>query len=133
MNRREFIFKSSGLVVTTWVAPGFAQTLDSALARKDKLDRIAMGTLLFRYRFKQTKPKEMAVIKNELTLLDIPEHHRDRFGIRKLEFWNEHFESIEPSYLGKLKDKIKAAGCQLVNVQLDKISYDLAATDEQVR
>jgi len=133
MNRREFIFKSSGLVVTAWVAPGFAQTLDSAPAGKGKLDRIAMVTLLFRYRFKQTKPKEMPELKNELTLLDVPEHHRDRFGIRKLEFWNEHFESLEPSYLAKLRDKIKAADCQLVDVQVDRISYDLASKDETAR
>lgn len=97
------------------------------------MDRIALGTLLFRYRFKQTKPKEMPVIKDELTLLDVPQHHRDRFGIHKLEFWNEHFESLEPAYLTALREKIAAASCQLVNIQLDRISYDLASTDETVR
>jgi len=134
MNRREFIFKSSGLVLTAYASPLLAQvaTNNSASGTSDKMDRIAMGTLLFRYQFKQTKPRELATIKNELTLLDVPEHHR-RFGVKKIEFWNEHFESLEPDYLTRLKQKIKAAGSQLVNVQIDRITYDLASTNEETR
>ena len=134
MNRREFILKSSGLVLTAYASPMLAQvaTNNSTSGTSDKMDRIAMGTLLFRYQFKQTKPRELATIKNELTLLDVPEHHR-KFGIKKIEFWNEHFESLEPDYLARLKQKIKAAGSQLVNVQIDRITYDLASTNEETR
>ena len=130
MNRRSFVFKTSGMALTVCTAPSLLHAAESG---GNKLDRIALGTLLFRYRFQQTKPKGVEVIKDELTLLDVPEHHRDRFGIRKIEFWNEHFESIEPDYLEKLKGKIKAAGSDLVNVQIDRISYDLASTDEEAR
>ena len=130
MNRRSFVFKTSGMALTVCTAPSLLYAAESG---GNKLDRIALGTLLFRYRFQQTKPKGVEVIKDELTLLDVPEHHRDRFGIRKIEFWNEHFESIEPDYLEKLKGKIKAAGSELVNVQIDRISYDLASTDEEAR
>lgn len=132
MNRRSFVLKSSGLALTAWLSPALPRAVFAA-EPGNKLDRIAMGTLLFRYYFKQTKPKQLAVLEKELTLLDVPQHHRDRFGIRKLEFWNEHFESIEPDYLAKLKAKIQAAGCQLLNVQIDRISYDLASTDEAAR
>ena len=134
MNRREFIFKSSGLVLTAYASPMLAQvaTNNFASGTGGKMDRIAMGTLLFRYQFKQTRPRELATIKNELTLLDVPEHHR-KFGVKKIEFWNEHFESLEPDYLARLKEKIKAAGSQLVNVQIDRITYDLASTNEEAR
>src|ERR1700730_405063 len=88
MNRRSFIIRFAGIALTAWVGPALAQTF------KTKMDRIAMGTLIFRYRFKQTKPKEMASIPNELTLMDVPQHHRDRFGIRDIEFWSNHFESF---------------------------------------
>ncbi|MDB6054021.1 MAG: Xylose isomerase-like barrel [Verrucomicrobiales bacterium] len=132
MNRRTFVFRTSGLVLTAWVAPTLAQ-----VPSQKKMDRIAMGTLLFRYRFKQTKPKELATIKNELTLQDIPEHHRDRFGVSKLEFWSEHFESLDESYLAKIRAKIKTAKCQLLDVQLDSSPvtkpYDLASTNEEER
>lgn len=134
MNRRNFIFQSSGLVLTVWAAPSFAKIS----LPKDKMDRLAMGTLLWRYQFKQTKPKEIPVVKNELTLLDIPQHHRDKFGIKKLEFWSEHFESLDTAYLGEVKSKIKSAGCELLNVQFDgapfdKKDYDLASLDEDLR
>lgn len=134
MNRRDFIFQSSGLVLTVWTAPSFAKIS----LPKDKMDRLAMGTLLWRYQFKQTKPKEIPVVQNELTLLDIPQHHRDKFGIKKLEFWSEHFESLDPAYLSEVKSKIKSAGCELLNVQFDgapfdKKDYDLASLDEDLR
>jgi hypothetical protein len=131
MNRRTFLLRTSTIALAAWALPAGAQPTD--VPARDKMDRIAMGTLMFRYQFKQTKPKELAMIKNELTLLDVPQHHRDRFGIRKLEFWNEHFESLEPSYLGELKKKIAAAGCELLDVQIDRISYDLASTNETER
>lgn len=128
MNRRTFIVRSSGLLLTAWVGPAIAQPAPT----KDKLDRIAMGTLLFRYRFKQTRPREMASIKDELTLFDIPQHHRDRFGIRNIEFWSNHLESIEMPYLGKVKEKIQAAKSRLLNVQFD-FPYDLASANEAER
>jgi len=134
MNRRKFIFRSSALALGAMAAPALARSFPA----KDKMDRIAMGTLLFRNRFKQTKPKNVVEIKNELTLMDIPEHHRDLYGIKKIEFWSEHFESFEPDYLGKLKARIKAAGSELLDIQFDntpfdKDSYDLSSIDEEKR
>jgi sugar phosphate isomerase/epimerase len=134
MNRRNFIFQSSGLVLSVWAAPAMAKM---AIA-KNKTDRMAMGTLLWRDQFKQTKPKETAVIQNELTLADIPQHHRDKFGIKKIEFWSEHFESLDKDYLSGIKARIQAAGSELLNVQFDsapfdKKNYDLASADESLR
>ncbi|WP_084523881.1 sugar phosphate isomerase/epimerase family protein [Adhaeribacter aquaticus] len=128
MKRREFIFKSSGLVLSAWVAP----SLSMAFQNKNKMDRIAMGTVLFRYRFKQTKPAELTTIKNELTLLDVPSFYRDRFGINKVEFWSTHFESLEQPYLDKLKGKLTGSRSKLINVQVDT-AYNLASTNEDER
>ena len=129
MKRREFVVKAGGLALSVGMMP----ILGSIASSKDKMDRLALGTLLFRYRFQRTKPKEWDTIKDELTLLDVPQHHRDKFGIRKIEFWNEHFESLEPDYLARVRDKIKAAKSELLNVQIDRISYNLASTDESER
>lgn len=126
MNRRVFIYQTSGLVLSAWLLPSFKPFY------ADKMDRIGMGTVLFRYRFKQTKPAELAQISNELTLLDVPAYYRKRFKIKHLEFWSNHFESLEPSYLDRLKSKIKVSGCNLLNVQVDS-SYNLAAADEAER
>ncbi|HEY4325047.1 MAG TPA: TIM barrel protein [Mucilaginibacter sp.] len=134
MDRRSFVFHTSGLVATAFLSKSVAK----AILSRDKMDRLAMGTLLFRYQFKETPPPNGIEIKNPLTLMDIPQHHRDRFGIRKLEFWSEHFESLDKDYLILLKDKIRSAKCELLNVQFDgapfdKKNYDLASTDEELR
>jgi sugar phosphate isomerase/epimerase len=125
MNRRKFIVQSSKLALTVAVAP-YLPTFDN------KMDRIAMGTVLFRYRFKQTKPKEIETLRNELLLTDVPAYYRDRFGIRQLEFWSNHFESQDRGYLETLRKKIAAAKCKLVNVQIDS-AYNLAAENEEER
>ena len=91
-----------------------------------------MGTVLFRYRFKQTKPRELTEIKNELTLLQVPEYYRDRFGVRQLEFWSNHFESTEKTYLESLRKKIRDSRSVLANVQVDS-AYNLASVNEQDR
>ncbi|WP_460957352.1 sugar phosphate isomerase/epimerase family protein [Spirosoma litoris] len=126
MERRTFLINTSGLLITVWASSAFRPVL------ADKMERIAMGTVLFRYRFKQTKPKEIATIANELTLLDVPGYYKKRFGIQQLEFWSNHFESLEKSYLDQLKASMKASSSRLVNVQVDS-SYDLASNDETER
>ncbi len=126
MNRRKFIFQTSGLILSVSVLPSFRPAFIAPM------DRIGMGTVLFRYRFRQTKPKELLSIKNELTLLEVPEYYRDRFAVKNLEFWSNHFESLEQPYLQALKGKIKSAGSRLANVQIDS-SYNLASTNEEER
>lgn len=128
MNRRKFIEGSAGLALSVVVLPAFAQRL-LPLA---KADRLAMGTVLFRYRFQQTKPKELTTIPNELTLLQVPAYYKERFDIRQLEFWSSHFEAPSKAYHQELKDKIKASRSKLVNVQIDD-NYDLAAVNEEER
>ncbi len=96
------------------------------------MDRIGLGTVTLRYRFKQTKPKELETIKDELTLLDVPAYYKERFKINKLEFWSNHFESLDNAYILQLKEKIRKSKSKLVNVQIDS-SYNLASTDEAER
>ncbi len=115
MERRDFIIKSTGLAVTAWMAPKLGYAFPE---RPGKMDRIGMSTVTFRNRFKQTKPKDINVIENELSLLDIPEYYNSRFNVTKLEFWAPHFESIDRDYLDALKDKVKAAGSKLINIQV---------------
>jgi len=127
MNRRTFIFKTSGLVVTALLLPSM-----SFAAPSTRMDRIGMGTVLFRNRFKQTKPKDLTSPTPELTLLDVPQFYRDRFAINQVEFWSYHFESLEPLYLERLKEKLTLAGSTLVNIQVDT-NYNLANADEAKR
>jgi len=95
-------------------------------------DRVGMGTVIFRNRFAQTRPTSVAGHENPLTLREVPALYRGRFGIRNLEFWSKHFESREKAYLTELGSRVRAAGAELVNVQVDE-SYDLASANEEER
>jgi sugar phosphate isomerase/epimerase len=126
MQRRNLLLGGGGLMIS--VLAGLRHV--RAARRPD--DRVGMGTVIFRDRFPQTKPKSAAEILEPLTLLNIPAYYRERFAIRKLEFWSHHFESLEKPYLSQLRDRVKASGAELVNVQVDA-DYDLASVDEAER
>lgn len=131
MTRRTFLLRTSGLLLSAYLFPGYSFAATSPASRRD---RIAMGTVLFRNRFKQTKPKDVTLSHHapDLTLLDVPQFYRDRFAVTQVEFWSYHFESLEPSYLEQLKSRLRAAGSTLVNVQVDT-NYNLASADEAKR
>ena len=126
MQRRTFLIRSGGLVIS--VSTG----LSAAHAAHSTSDRVGLGTVIFRNRFEQTKPKEVIGIKDPLTLLTVPAYYRERFDIRNLEFWSHHFESLESAYLLEVRDRVNAAGAALINVQVDA-AYDLASTNEEER
>ena len=131
MNRRTFLLRTSGLLLSAYLLPGYNFAATPATSRRD---RIAMGTVLFRNRFKQTKPKDATFARPapELTLLDVPQFYRDRFAVSQVEFWSYHFESLEPAYLEQLKSRLRAAGSTLVNIQVDT-NYNLASADDAKR
>src|SRR5688572_28952900 len=124
MQRRTFLARTGGLIIT---ASGFGL---AHAARST--DRVGLGTVIFRNRFEQTKPKAVTALSNPLRLLDVPAYYRERFAIRNLEFWSNHFESLETAYLKELRGRVKASGAELINVQVDA-NYDLASTDEVER
>ncbi len=126
MQRRSFLFRTGGLLVS------LAASTSPVVAARSAPDRAGMGTVIFRGRFEQTKPKGVERITNPLTLLEVPAYYRDRFGVRQLEFWSHHFESLEPAYLAQLRARIAAAGAELINIQVDG-AYDLASADETER
>lgn len=134
MNRRTFIAQTSQVALSTIVMPAFARLAPP----QDKMDRFAMGTLLWRYQFKETKPKNATDILNEMTLMDVPKNHAEKFGIRKIEFWSEHIASFEPNYISVIKTQIKKYKCELLDIQFDsspfdKTGYDLASHNEAER
>lgn len=126
MQRREFVFKTSGLAFSVMIAPSLGFSIEN------KMNRIGMSTVIFRNRFKQTMPKGLKQLNNELKLLEIPDYYKKRFGLTNIEFWTPHFESLEKAYLKELKKSIKNAGANLLNIQADT-TYDLASINEEIR
>jgi len=124
MIRRDFLVRTSSLMLFLALGP--------VRAAHSRDDRVGMGTVIFRNRFEQTKPKSVTKLEDPLTLLTVPAYYRERFGVRNLEFWSHHFESLDKPYLRELRERVKAAGARLINVQVDG-AYDLASTNEEER
>ena len=119
MKRRHFI-QSTGVAAGTMLA---APSVFSACASGDSMSRIGLTTVTFRKRFLSTNPDASS---NLLTLEKVPEFFRDRFGIYQPEFWSEHFESREASYLKDLKAALDKNSCTLINIQADTPGKDMS-------
>jgi sugar phosphate isomerase/epimerase len=97
--------------------------LFSNVVKADPMSRIGLTTVVFRNKFSSTNPD---LTSDELTLKDIPQYFSERFGIRNLEFWSEHFESREQAYLKELKKSIQKYGSRLINIQADTPGKDIS-------
>jgi hypothetical protein len=124
MHRRTFLIRAGSLMISVC-------GLNAARAGQSATDRLGLGTVTLRNRFQQTKPAAVE-LENPLRLLEVPAYYRERFAIRNLEFWSHHFESLDTPYLKELRARVKAAGAELINVQVDA-AYDLASTNEDER
>ena len=118
MKRRDFLGKIGA-------ASGALLTSPSLFGRSanDPLSRIGLTTVVFRNQFSSTNPN---ITSNELSLRDIPKYFSERFKIRNLEFWSEHFESRDPSYLKDLKKSLSENNCTLINIQADTPGKDMS-------
>jgi sugar phosphate isomerase/epimerase len=106
----------------------------SAFAEKKSKDRLAMSTVNFRERFLQTMSAQSKEAQRyrPLVLTDVPSYFRDRFGLKQVEFWSKHFESVEAPYLKELKKSLKKSKSQLINIQFDE-DYQIGSPDKVLR
>ena len=119
MKRRNFIQNSGVAAGAMLAAPSFF----TACSANDSMSRIGLTTVVFRNRFLSTNPDASGDL---LTLETVPEYFQDRFGIYQPEFWSEHFESTEPSYLKELKKALDKSHSSLINIQVDTPGKDMS-------
>lgn len=127
LDRRGFLKAAAGAAAAL-AFPGCAH----AAGASTPMDRVAMTTVTFRFRFAQTRPSGYAGTEPLLTLREVPEYFADRFGVHNLELWSQHFESLSPAYLADVKAAVARARSRLINVQVDQ-PYNLADADEARR
>jgi len=118
--KRRYFLSISGKATGAFLA---GPSILSSCAFSDPMSRIGLTTVVFRKRFLSTNPDAWG---NLLRLEMIPEYFQDRFGIYQPEFWSEHFESREPSYLRDLKNALDKAHCKLINIQADTPGKDMS-------
>src|SRR5687767_9473430 len=127
MKRRTFQKNVGILAAALFLRPSYGLPLSNKPA-----DRITMSTVNFRERFAQTKTNDALYAASPLTLLNIPEYFADRFGLRQVEFWSKHFESLNREYLKDLKTAIAKSKSKLINIQFDE-DYQIGSPDENIR
>jgi sugar phosphate isomerase/epimerase len=56
---------------------------------------------------------------HKLELKDFSAHVAEKFNIRKIEPWSEHFRSLDHSYLDQIRAGVEKAGGMIVNIAVD--------------
>jgi sugar phosphate isomerase/epimerase len=51
-----------------------------------------------------------------MQLTEFPAMVRERFNLRNIEPLDSHFHSLEPAYLGELRNAVEKAGCRVINI-----------------
>jgi sugar phosphate isomerase/epimerase len=55
----------------------------------------------------------------KIELKDFAAHVGEKFNIRKIELWSEHFRSLDARYLGEIRAAVEKAGGLIVNIAVD--------------
>ena len=79
-------------------------------------ERIAIASYPFRNYLAGRKD---ALGSPKLELKDFSAHVAEKFNIRKIEPWSEHFRSLDPKYLKEIRASVEKAGGMIVNIAVD--------------
>lgn len=123
MKRRKFL----NFATVTGSAILMGPTAFFKKAKANPMSRIGLTTVVFRNEFASTNPN---LNSNTLTLQDIPKYFSERFGIHNVEYWSEHFESREQSYLKDLKKALEKENSTLINIQADTPGKDISNPED---
>jgi sugar phosphate isomerase/epimerase len=132
-NLKNFKVKRRNFLIKSGILTGLCLSGPMIFASKPKInpmDRIGITSYVFRDRFDL---KKTGTIQDELKLTEIPAYFTQRFGVRNVEFWSMHFESLETSYLKDLKKSLKQNKCRLINIQVDMPRTDVSDPDATIR
>jgi sugar phosphate isomerase/epimerase len=79
-------------------------------------ERIAIASYPFRDFVAGAKD---GVGAGKMELKDFAAHVGEKFNIRKIEPWSEHFRSLDAKYLGEVRAGVDKAGGMIVNIAVD--------------
>lgn len=84
-------------------------------------ERIAIASYPFRDFLTGSKPEGAGggAGADKMELKDFAAHVGEKFNIRKIEPWSEHFRSLDEKYLGELRAAMEKAGGMIVNIAVD--------------
>ena len=118
MNRRDFLFGSAALAAASAMSR-IAPAQDAAT--RAKLDRISLLTNDFYGLLPEIWDRSKPVAPETLSMLDLPDQVAKRLRLHNLEVCNINLLSMEPSYIGEFKKRMRRAKSRVVDliVELD--------------
>jgi sugar phosphate isomerase/epimerase len=125
-SRRAFLKRSSVAALTPALLNPFAdiaswlgQNGGASLRFPDQpRDRISVSSYPFR-EFVVGQHGDKSVAASKMPLKDFAAHVAEKFHIRKIEPWSEHFLSHEPGYLDEIRDAATKAGSSFADIAAD--------------
>jgi sugar phosphate isomerase/epimerase len=102
-------------------ATDFGAALDNVPTLRFPLlvhERIAVSSYPFR-EFIAGAHDPAGASGHKVDLKDFAAHVQEKFGIKKIEPWSQHFRSLEPAYLEELRASVQKARAAIVNVTVD--------------
>lgn len=125
-SRRVFLKRSSVAALTPAVhspvadiASWLGQSGEPSLRFPDQpRERISVASYPFR-EFIAGQHGDKSVAASKMPLKDFAAHVVEKFHIRKIEPWSEHFLSIEPGYLDEIRDAATRAGSSFADIAAD--------------
>jgi sugar phosphate isomerase/epimerase len=79
-------------------------------------ERIAIASYPFR---EYVAGRKDALGGHKLELKDFSAHVAEKFNIRKIEPWSDHFRSLDHNYLEEIRAAVEKAGGMIVNIAVD--------------
>jgi sugar phosphate isomerase/epimerase len=118
--RRQFIGEASGTAATL-VWPGLVRISGAESAPHMQFptparERIAIASYPFRDFVAGRNDKADS---GKMELKEFAAHVSEKFNIKKIEPWSEHFRSLEKAYLEELRAAVAKAGGAIVNIAVD--------------
>jgi sugar phosphate isomerase/epimerase len=139
--RRRFLGELAGAAAGTFVLsaasprvrPGIASAFGAWAGPQMQFptaarERIAIASYPFRD-FVAGRSDESGGGKMELK--EFAAHVSEKFNIKKIEPWSEHFRSLEKAYLEELRAAVARAGGAIVNIAVDGEHSPYAANSEE--
>ena len=125
-SRRVFLKRSSVAALTPAlhspvadIASWLGQSGGPSLRFPDQpRERISVASYPFR-EFIAGQHGDKSVAASKMPLKDFAAHVVEKFHIRKIEPWSEHFLSIEPGYLDEIRDAATRAGSSFADIAAD--------------
>lgn len=131
--RRRFLAEVAGAGAGALAWPGLVKTLGVENAPRMKFpaearERIAIASYPFR---DFVAGHSDAPGGGKMELKEFAAHVSEKFHIKKIEPWSEHFRSVEKARLEELRAAVEKAGGAIVNIAVDGEHSPYAADSEE--